>query len=209
MSCSKLFSRLPAGWHRNMWREGFVSGNGRSGINVLGAIRNETVILNRGDLWHGLIKSDLPDVSDVLSQMRRVREETGDYMAANTMLAEAIAKSGYRAACSVPLPLGELKMERLSGGEYINYRRTLDMDSGEITVAWEQKGFSYDRRYFVSDKEDAVVIQISSGAEDGYFFSLGARNERDSQFPCPAYIKEGIRIRYGENWICYSGRNDD
>lgn len=99
-----------------MWREGFVSGNGRSGINVLGAIRNETVILNRGDLWYGLVRSDLPDVSDVLARMRKVREENEDYVTANKMLTEAIAKSGYRAACSVPLPLGELKMERLSGG---------------------------------------------------------------------------------------------
>ena len=40
-----LFSRQPAQWHRNLWREGFVSGNGCVGINVLGAIQNETVVL--------------------------------------------------------------------------------------------------------------------------------------------------------------------
>lgn len=209
MSCNKLFSRLPAGWHRNMWREGFVSGNGRSGINVLGAIRNETVILNRGDLWYGLVRSDLPDVSDVLARMRKVREENEDYVTANKMLTEAIAKSGYRAACSVPLPLGELKMERISGGQYTDYRRILDMDSGEITVEWKQNGILYGRHYFVSDEKDTVVVQITSGAEDGYFISLGARNERDSEFPCPEDIKESIRISYGEDWISYSGRNDD
>lgn len=209
MKCNKLYSRLPAGWHRNMWREGFVSGNGHSGINVFGAIRNEVVLLNRGDLWYGLIQSELPNISAALTKMRAIREKTGDYVAANKVLAEAIAQSGYRAACSVPLPLGELKMERIFGGQYTDYSRTLDMDSGEITVSWKQNGFSYNRRYFVSDEKDAVVIQIESGAEDGYFFFLGARDERDSEFPCPADIKKSVRIRYGADWIVYTGKNDD
>lgn len=83
------------------------------------------------------------------------------------------------------------------------------MDSGEITVEWKQNGILYGRHYFVSDEKDTVVVQITSGAEDGYFISLGARNERDSEFPCPEDIKESIRISYGEDWISYSGRNDD
>jgi len=64
-----LYSYYPAQWHRNLWREGFVAGNGRTGINVLGAVQHETVLLNRGDLWTGLKKTSLPDVSDALKQM--------------------------------------------------------------------------------------------------------------------------------------------
>ena len=208
MKPNVLYSYYPAQWHRNLWREGFVAGNGRTGINVLGAVQHETVLLNRGDLWTGLKKTSLPDVSDALKQMRELRKK-GQFLQADRAICDALVQKGYKASCSVPLPLGQLDIVREKGGIFENYLRSLDMDSGEICVRWKSEGNSFERRYFVDAAVDRAYIGIRSSIEDSFILRLRTRDERDSQFPCPPYVAESAAVSAENGRVEYSARNDD
>lgn len=208
MKPNVLYSYYPAQWHRNLWREGFVAGNGRTGINVLGAVQHETVLLNRGDLWTGLKKTSLPDVSDALKQMRELRKK-GQFLQADRAICDALVQKGYKASCSVPLPLGQLDIVREKGGIFENYLRSLDMDSGEICVRWKSEGNAFERRYFVDAADDRAYIGIRSSIEDSFILRLRTRDERDSQFPCPPYVAESAAVSAENGRVEYSARNDD
>ena len=61
----------PASWHGESWREALMLGNGLTGILVHGAIAEETIQINRFDLWHGGNEGrDIPDISDTFAKMR-------------------------------------------------------------------------------------------------------------------------------------------
>ena len=100
------FSRKPASMYLGRWREGFPAGNGLTGISVFGGAGNETVLLNRGDLWYGLKRGQYPDVSDALPKMRALADQ-GKYDEANSVLVDAINERGNYSGSGVKDPDGE------------------------------------------------------------------------------------------------------
>lgn len=57
---NKLILTYPASWWKNMWREALPSGNGKIGASVYGGIKDETILMNHGDLWHLGRKDHVP-----------------------------------------------------------------------------------------------------------------------------------------------------
>ena len=92
-----IYSYYPAKWHKNLWREGFCAGNGKTGVIACGAICNDFLVITRADLWYGLKTEELPDVSDALKRMRDLRM-CGKFKEANAELCNALKEKGYSAA---------------------------------------------------------------------------------------------------------------
>lgn len=38
--------KYPSSWHKALWREGLVSGNGKIGANVYGGTKRESMLIN-------------------------------------------------------------------------------------------------------------------------------------------------------------------
>ncbi len=57
---------------------------------------------------------------------------------------------GYEPEFGYPLPLADLKITMPVHRGFRAYRRELDMETGEITVAWKDGDTSLRRRLFVS-----------------------------------------------------------
>ncbi len=69
---NKLVVGSPASWWGAKWREALPAGNGVLGAAVYGAVHDETVLLTHEDLWHGVVTPELPDVSELLPEVRKL-----------------------------------------------------------------------------------------------------------------------------------------
>jgi len=195
-----------------MWREALPSGNGPIGAAVYGAVQDETVLLTHEDLWHGVKTQELPDVSGRLPEVRELLF-SGNPRAADRILADELKRLGYDPNIGSPLPLGDLKIRMPVNKGFSKYRRSLDMETGEVSVSWEDNGVAYSRKLFVSRTEDLVVMEISSsGGPLAVDVTLDLHDQSDARswITGNATLPQNVERRAEDSGIIrYAARNDD
>lgn len=205
-----LVTRSPASWWNNKWREALPSGNGTIGAAVYGGVREETVLLNHTNLWRGGKPMPLPDVSSALPAARKLMTE-GQYAAANRLLADTLLESGYRPELPTPLPLGDLSVVMPVSQGFRRYRRSLNMETGEVTVGWLDGNRQLERCLFVSRANDTVVCRIKAADAGaiGAKVRLALYDPQDAvRAPHPDLVRQAETVARGD-CLCYASRNDD
>jgi alpha-L-fucosidase 2 len=194
------------------WREALPSGNGVIGAAVYGAVQDETVLLTHDDLWHEVVTPELPDVSEKLPEVRRLLNEN-KAAEADPILSDALKDAGYDADIGAPLPLGDLRVKMPIDRGFRNYRRILDMATGEIAVCWDDGDVAYERRLFVSRADECVVMEIRSrGGPLTVDLALDLHDRTDAEFhddedpDLPGDLE--VKTDNSGN-IGYAARNDD
>lgn len=140
------------------WREALPLGNGSLAALVFGRTATEVVTLNHEMLWGGANTLPLPDVSDVLPEVRATLA-AGRYQEAEGMLEARLVGAGYGDAFSgAYMPGPDLLIRSHSTLGYYDYRRVLDLAAGEVTVTWLGGEVPRRRRSFVSEA-DAMFVQ--------------------------------------------------
>lgn len=168
----QLLLKTPASWHRDLWREALPMGNGILGGLVFGGIAQETILINHARLWHRGVRQPLPDISDSLEKARRLMDE-GNYWDANRISADALKQAGYAGRLATPLPLCALRIDMGERAPFSHYRRTLDMDTAQVRVSWQEGERSFLRESFISREGDYLALRIrGQGGLDGCKFSL-------------------------------------
>lgn len=208
---NKLILKTPASWWGARWREALPSGNGMIGAAVYGAVHDETVLLTHEALWHGVKTTELPNVSGELSKVRKLLND-GKAEQADRLIADALEAAGYKADIGTPLPLGDLKIKMPVCQGFKNYRRILDMQTGEVIVKWDDDGFSYQRKLFVSRSNDLVVMQIEADGgslEADITLDLHDRCDALRGFSGESDLPEHAETQHDGEWIRYAARNDD
>lgn len=206
-----LICKTPASWWGAKWREALPCGNGTIGVAVYGAVHDETVLLTHEALWHGVKTPELPDVSGELSRVRKLLFE-GKAAEADRVLADALEADGYSADIGTPLPLGDLKVNMPVCQGFKNYRRILNMETGEITVRWDDDGFFYERNLFVSRPDDLVVMEIKSDGgplEADITLDLHDRADALRGFSGASPLPGNAETVHDGEWVRYAARNDD
>ncbi|MCH6257715.1 glycoside hydrolase family 95 protein [Puniceicoccaceae bacterium K14] len=163
---NKLTLQYPAAWLGEKWREALPSGNGIIAAAVYGGVHNETVLLTHDDLWHEVVTSELPDVSSKLPEVRRLLKENKAFEA-DPILSKALEDAGYKADIGAPLPLGDIKVNTPVDQGFTHYSRSLDMETGEVTVQWQDGESEYKRTLFTSRCDDLVVMELSCQGPKG------------------------------------------
>lgn len=158
----------PAAWHGDMWRTGLAAGNGITGALMYGAISDETILLNRYDLWYDEgPESPLPDMTEVFQEMREDIDH-GRYAEADWKMVHALKEAGYNEKEATPLPLGVLKIKRETYGMFYNYNRGIKMDTAEVFTQWELEDGKHARSLFVSREDDIVYMDVESAGRTAY-----------------------------------------
>ncbi|MFC0331863.1 glycoside hydrolase N-terminal domain-containing protein [Paenibacillus sepulcri] len=210
-SPDKLVLSYPASWWRNMWREALPSGNGVIGASVFGGVQEETVILNHARLWHWGSKDELPDVSGTLAQTRRLMDEE-QYAEASWQLANALKERGYATKLASRFPLAAIKLVMPCASAFRGYSRTLDMDSGEITVGWSDGPGSFKRRLFVSRADDTVVYELEGDEKSRVSGEIGLilhPSDRWADTPEFKELEHSIEAGASGAYAWFAGTNDD
>jgi len=208
---NKLVLKYPAAWHGDMWREALPCGNGTVGAAVLGSIKQETVIINHSMLWHWGKKDELPDVSGRLDETRALMEQKR-FLEASWHLTNALKECGYGTTLESPMPLADLKVTMPCETGFKNYCRELDMETGEVTVAWQDKDNEYKRQIFVSRADDIIVYRIKANKKMQVDIELDVHRDEKNRIP-ERFIATACTKKYEvnaeEGTICYGITHED
>ncbi len=150
--------KQPASGFGGNWREGTPLGNGFHGALMYGRIRKEKITLSHTELWRFGVHQAIPDVSDVLPEMRK-KILSGNAPQADGMLLDALRKRGYNPGGTKIIPAADINIEYPTDKVFKHYSREIDMDKAEGKVSFELDGEIHTRRAFVSRKDDVVVIE--------------------------------------------------
>lgn len=157
----KIVMKSPAAWHRDMYREGAPTGNGKIGALVYGGIAKETIALNHSELWSLGKMQELPDVHESLEKTRKEIDK-GDYWNANRISVNALRELGYAPRLGKPSPVCDINLEFPERKVFQKYRRTIHMDTGEVSVSWKEGKDTYVRNLFVSRSRDLIFYEVFS-----------------------------------------------
>ncbi|MEC0241142.1 glycoside hydrolase N-terminal domain-containing protein [Paenibacillus dokdonensis] len=209
----KLKLLTPSSWWGAKWREALPTGSGKIGAAVYGGVHRETVMLTHGDLWWQSRTPDLPDVSGRLPELQRLMLE-GQEAQAEPILVDELHRTGYDPVMAVPLPLGDLTIMSAVDEGFKHYSRELDMQTGEVTVRWKDRGAAFERALFASRPEDMIVMELRAEGSDTLQarLSLGLHDPSDvrrppgrPESPLPTEVESGS----DGSFVWYAAQNDN
>jgi alpha-L-fucosidase 2 len=162
----KLLFKSPA----TKWDEALPIGNGRLGAMVYGQTQQERLQLNEDSVWYGGPRDrNNPDAKSNLPEIRRLIFE-GKLKEAEKLAVMAL--SGLPESQRHYLPLGHLLLDfSLPVGEPDNYERTLDLESGTVTVTFSQGGVLFKRELFASYVDQAIIMRLTANRSGAIGFT--------------------------------------
>lgn len=190
-----------------MWREALPSGNGVVGAAAYGGVQEETVMIQHNELWHAGIRSPLPDVSHTLRETRQLIDEQ-QYAEASWLLANELRQQGYEASLAKPLPVADLRVHMACRDGFKNYRRRLDMETGEVMVSWRDGIKERQRRLFVSRADDMIVCEIG-GEGEPFDVRIGLDLHVDGRSSWPTEeMKASRAVQIDGEYMMYAATNE-
>ena len=204
-----ILAEKPASWWGSNWREGFFSGNGVIGANVYGGARHECILLNMAKLnWHGRTNV-LPDVSLKMKEVKKASDD-GDFMTVQEILPNALKAKNFRPNPADPLPMCCLNINTEIEKGIKEYSRTLDMESGEISVSFADGNAKHTRTLFVSRADNCIVLEMkktgNKSIDAEFSFDLP---KNFGGFDEELVMPDGVQSVYEKNFICFAARNDN
>lgn len=165
-----LTSEAPA----SNWQNALIAGNGRQGVMVHGKPLEETIVLNHEKLWVPAqpVKPDVPNMVEAIGRARSLARAGKFGPAASIVFnefgngnakmfpKEALIRPGPRFGLNYVHPGAYLKISIPKQGNPNEYRRTLTLDSGEISVAWNDDRGRWQRDVFVSRPHNVIVARL-------------------------------------------------
>ncbi|CAH1219590.1 hypothetical protein PAECIP111891_04933 [Paenibacillus allorhizoplanae] len=206
---NELVMNYPSPWWGAGWREALPSGNGKIGAAVYGSVHEETILLTHEDLWAGSLTPELPNISDKLPQVRSMLL-AGEVIQANPILSDALKELGYETKIAWPLPLCDFKVRMPSKVGFKQYERRLDMETGEVTVSWQDGDTRYGRYLFVSRPTDLIIYEIRAEGDGliqaDFFIDL---HDRKDVRKTTTLLPENIELQIEGEYLFFAASNDD
>ncbi|MBV4360620.1 glycosyl hydrolase family 95 catalytic domain-containing protein [Pinibacter aurantiacus] len=149
------------------WQDAFVTGNGHHGMMPTGEPGKERLICVHEELFlraWDRNKIAVANIANLLPQVRQLANE--DHLGEAAKLACDEARSqltamGAPLAWSVlPHPAFDLNLQTQTEGTIKNYRRQLNMETGEATTYWQDNKGAVEQSVFSSRIHDVNVLRI-------------------------------------------------
>ncbi|GHT02612.1 lectin [Bacteroidia bacterium] len=143
------------------WANGFFAGNGKMGVIVFGNPLKETVIYNDRKFFMAASRErSFNQVS--ASDLEKIRNYCAEenWKAANDLASEVHGwKNGGEGDKH---PGYEMLISVTEDGQITNYSRECDFRTGEIIVRWTDNRGKWERRTFVSRKDNVIVQYLTA-----------------------------------------------
>ncbi|MFP4053656.1 MAG: glycosyl hydrolase family 95 catalytic domain-containing protein [Phycisphaerae bacterium] len=144
------------------WEDALPTGNGTVGAMVYGHICEDTILLNHEALFLRTDRPRLPDVSGHLPELRKLLAE-GKYAEAEYFLPNKLKEAGYDYTSPDPYhPAFDIEVLQHTPHAFSDYRRTLDMSTGEVIVQWKDSGVTFTRSLVVSRPDEVIALRIAA-----------------------------------------------
>ena len=153
---SASLSRAPSRWDHTL-----MTGNGELGAIPMLRLANETVTLSHDQLMLRSRKPNLPDVSHILPKVRQLIAER-KYKEAGSLWTGTINKGyDYRGPDTFH-PAMDVTVDQFGMETISNQRRHINYETGEVTLEWTQADVRYERKLFVSRRDNVLVMKLSA-----------------------------------------------
>ncbi len=190
-----MWSEEPA----KLWRDAFVTGNGRHGTMVMGKPGTETITCVHEELflaaWDRSM-DPLPDIAHVLPEVRRLIREDQSKQAiemAHVAAREQLAPKGINEGWPVVThPAFDLNIKHASSGEVKSYKRSLNLETGEAFTTWTDEQNNIEQRVFSSRIHNVNVISLR--AKKGTKLKLDIKLVETPGRPTGDYIYRNIPV---------------
>lgn len=164
---TRVISRTPP----LRWEDAMISGNGSTGIMVLGLPLDDRVIINHEKLWvvAGDFDPQAPDLRNAWKQAKTMAQ-AGRYLDADMHVVNA-ARDAYRKLYDDKTKGRRPWYDRTHPGLHLHvgiegsgftkdYRRETNLETGEVSVHWTDNRGDWTRRIFVSRAHNVIVMEI-------------------------------------------------
>lgn len=169
---SRVISRIPP----LRWEDALISGNGSTGVMVMGLPFDDLMIVNHAKLWAvgTNVTPQAPDLREAWKTASRIAQEdryrdADDYVATESrrinreMYGDKMGKAS-RLAYDRTHPGFHLHIATESNGAAERYRREVNLETGEIAVFWTDNRGDWIRRTFVSRTHNVIAMEITAPA---------------------------------------------
>ncbi|MBD3413767.1 MAG: hypothetical protein GF421_04950, partial [Candidatus Aminicenantes bacterium] len=147
------------------WEQGLICGNGTIGANVLSRPLDETIIFSHERLF--LPKGPPlmpPDNAARLFEIRRLIDR-GLYKQSAELAFDLSGQDGFMYPDPF-VPAFDLNIQTEKEGQIKDYMRSVNFQTGEASVQWEDQGGKFGRRIFVS-RADGIAVLLITGPKKG------------------------------------------
>ncbi len=142
------------------WEQGLICGNGTIGANALSRPRDETIIFTHERLFLPTGAPLMPpDTAARLFEIRRLIDR-GLYRQATALAFDLSGQESFMYPDPF-VPAFDLNIQMDSEGNATDYMRSVDFQTGEVTVRWADARGTFERRLFVSRAHGMAVLLIA------------------------------------------------
>lgn len=152
------------------WQEALLTGNGKHGTMVMGIPDRERIICVHEELFLPHYDPDinpLVDLKDLLPEVRKLVLNNKSTEAGQLMVKEAdrqFAEAGLPPALHwgpTSHPAFDLILEQHPAGTVFNYKRQLNLETGEVLVSWQDDEGLFEERVFSSRTDNINVVSLT------------------------------------------------
>ncbi len=152
------------------WEDSMVSGNGSTGIMVKGVPLDDCIVINHEKFWTigNEYRPETPDMKEAWVEAKKIAQE-GRYMDADMHIVEESKKkykemygkqfSGNRPRYDRTHPGFHFLISTKSNGTPKGYSRETNLETGEVSVFWSDNRGDWQRRVFVSRRDNVIVME--------------------------------------------------
>ena len=174
-------------------------GNGRIGAMVLGGVDEERIVLNESSVWFGSVEdADRQDANKALPEIRKLLLEGKNHEAEQLVNKNFTCKgqgSAFAKAANAPFGcyqvLGNLHLVfDPSPGETTDYRRELDLATGQARITYQKNGATWTREHLISAPDEVFASRLTTTKPGGLTFTVAL--DRPERFTTTASGKSDL-----------------
>ncbi len=166
------------------WQDAAPVGNGLIGGLIFGHPRDELIVTNHGRLFEKPERIDVPKMTHVLPEYRRLllagRRDEADKLW-NDEWNRQLPKTA-RIGCYLPGPSIMLHTETV--GLCTQYMHTVDFSTGVDTLSFMDGANAVCRRVFASRADDALIIDVCTERPTDFKFAVVSGCSADGELSC-------------------------
>jgi len=162
------------------WDEALPLGNGKLGAMVFGNTNLERIQLNDDSMWPGNPESwnepsgNKEDLQKIRELLIEGKNEEADNMFVDKFSRKTVVRSHQT--------LGDLFIN-LNHKSITDYRRELNLNKALSTVYYKSNGNLITEKIFVSNPDKAIIVEITSEAEEGLNGIITLSRPKDDEVP--------------------------
>lgn len=185
------------------WEQALLSGNGEMGAMVMGQPHDETIILSHAALYLPQRRSaNLIDQGAKLDSIRALLL-AGKWQEAAQLPVRLRQQAAYTNERDPFIPAFDIRIHQ-EASNVKRYQRSVNFETGEAIVDWEDDRGIFQRRLFVSRSDSLIVLSIKGTAPLNMSIEFDRRTVEWMQWNfVNQFVKESAAAIWQDQWLHY------